>query len=124
MASKKTTKKKEQVLTLQKVRQGLIDLLLRDCELIEGSYRESLMRCGRRGCHCENAGGHLVGRISRWENGKLKNKVVRIADRERIKKLAVNYQTHKKTLGQIKRIDDRQKILLKSVIRLKSITYV
>lgn len=124
MASKMMTKKKEQVLTLQKVRQGLIGLLLGDCELIEGSYRESLMRCGRGGCHCEKEGGHLVSRISRWENGKLKNKVVRVADRERIQKLVTQYRTHKKTLSQIKRIDERQKILLKSVIRLKSITYV
>lgn len=123
MANKKLTKKKALVLTLQKDRQGLIDLLFDDRELIAGSYRESLCRCGRAGCHCEKEGGHLVGRISRWENGKLKNKVVRVADRERIQKLVVNYQAHKKTLNQIKIIDDRQKIILKSVIRLKSITY-
>ena len=123
MASKILTKKKGQILTLQKERQRLFDFLLSDCELIEGSYRESLLRCGRAGCHCEKEGGHLVGRISRWQEGKLKNKVVRIADRERILKLAADCRAHKKALNQIKKIDGRQKTLLKNVIHLKGIHY-
>lgn len=124
MASKKLNKNREQILDLQKDRQRLFDFLLSHCELIEGSYRESLLRCGRAGCHCEKAGGHLVGRISRWQEGKLKNKVVRVADRERIRKLVADYKAHKKALNQIKKIDDLQKTLLKSVIHLKSINYV
>jgi hypothetical protein len=109
---------------LQKDRQKLFDFLLSDCELIEGSYQESLLRCGRTGCHCEKEGGHLVGRISRWQKGKLKNKVVRVADRERIRKLVADDKAHKKALNQIKKIDDRQKRFLKNVIHLKSMNYI
>jgi len=80
---------KEKIVEIEKERKHLIRFLLSDCKLVEGSLRGSLIRCDRQGCHCEKEPIHPVTRISRWIDGKLKNKVVRVADREWAKILSV-----------------------------------
>jgi hypothetical protein len=91
--------------------------------LIEGSYRESFIRCGKPTCHCQNQPAHLVSRLSHWEQRKLKNKVVRVADRQRIKSLSDSYKEHKHVLNQLVRLNKKECQILKNVINLKSISY-
>lgn len=123
MSKEKLSKKKTRIAAIEQERTKLIKVLLEECELIEGSYRESLMRCGRKECHCYEKPGHLVARISRWEEGKLKNKVVRLADREWVKKLADNYKNHKKAMSQLLKLNTKEGELLRSVIKLKKKRY-
>lgn len=121
--SRKKINKKEEIAKTEKERKGLIKFILSDCELIEGSIRDVLVRCGRAGCRCENDPIHPVTRLSRWENGKLKNKVVRVADRKWVKKLSDNYKEHKQTLSALVKMNEKERKILKSVIQLKTIKY-
>src|SRR5271169_3296068 len=118
--STKINKKKEKVQEAEQKRQRLVDILLSDSMLVEGSLQDVLVRCGRKGCHCEKKPLHPVSRLSRWENGKLKNKIVRVADREFIRKLSVNYKEHKKALSDLAKLNAEEGKLLKAVMKLKN----
>ena len=107
----------------QEQRQHAWKIFFTPSPLIEGSFRESLIRCGKPTCHCQNQPAHLVSRISHWEQGKLKNKVVRVADRQRIKSLSDSYKEHKHLLNQLIKLNKKECQLLKNAINLKAISY-
>jgi hypothetical protein len=123
MSIKKIDKQKEEITEIQKQRKRLIKLLFSDCELVEGSIRDSLIRCGRPGCHCQKQPIHPVTRLSRWDKGKLKNKIVRVADRKLVKKLSSNYKEHKQALSDLVMINEKERDIIKTVIKLKTIRY-
>lgn len=115
--------KKEEIKEIEKQRKRLIKLLFSTCELIEGSLRDSLARCGRPGCRCEKQPAHPVTRLSRWENGKLKNKIVRVADRQRVRELSGNYKKHKQAMSDLVKLNKQEKEIIKSVLKLKTVKY-
>lgn len=119
MSIKKINNKKEKVSEIEKERKHLINILFSNCEIVEGSFRESLVRCGRPNCHCEKEPIHPVTRLSRWEDGKLKNKVVRVDDREWVKKLSDNYKKHKKALSDLVKLNEKEREIIKTVIKWK-----
>jgi len=121
--SRKIIVKEEKIHELEKERKRLIRILLSDCKLVEGSLRDLMVRCGRKGCHCEKEPIHPVTRLSHWENGKLKNKIVRIADRELIRKLSNNYKEHKRVLRDLAKRNAEEIKLLKSLLKSKTIRY-
>jgi hypothetical protein len=123
MSIKLIKKKKEKVSEIEKERKRLIKFLFSDCQLVEGSLRESLIRCGRPGCHCEKEPIHPVTRISRWERGKLKNKIVRVADREWVKNLSDNYKKNKKALSDLLKLNEKEREIIKTVIKSKTVKY-
>jgi hypothetical protein len=104
-------------------RQQTCNIFFTPSPLVDGSFRELLMRCGKPNCHCHSQPAHLISRLSHWEQGKLKNKVVRVADRERIKALSDNYKEHTQALSQLLKINKKEYQLLKNVINLKVILY-
>lgn len=118
------SKKKIKITKLERERKALLALLLNDDELIEGSYSELLVKCGRVGCHCEKKPIHLVARLGVREDGKIKNKVVRVADREEIKLLTDRYRKHKQALRHLEHINDEEREIIKSVIKQKNRGYV
>ncbi len=120
---KKINRKKDEILEIEKQRRSLIKLLLSDCEVVEGSFIDVLVRCGRSGCHCEKEPVHPVTRLSWWDNGKLKNKIVRIADRKWVKKLSDNYKNHKQAMSTLVKLNEKEKNIIKSVVKLKTIKY-
>lgn len=101
----------------------LLSLLLSGVELIEGSYSEILVKCGRSGCHCEKEPIHLVARLGLREDGKIKNKVVRIADREEVKKLIERYREHRQALQKLKQVNETEREILKKLIKQKNCGY-
>jgi len=115
--------KKEQIKEIEKQRKRLTKLLFSPCELIEGSLRDSLVRCGRPGCRCEKEPVHPVTRLSRWENGKLKNKIVRVADRQRVRELSGNYKKHKQAMSDLVKLNKKEREIIKAVVKLKTIKY-
>lgn len=123
MSIKLIKKKKEKVSEIEKERKRLIKFLFSDCQLVEGSLRESLIQCGRPGCHCEKEPIHPVTRISRWEKGKLKNKIVRVADREWVKNLSDNYKKNKKALSNLSKLNEKEREIIKTVIKSKTVKY-
>jgi len=116
--------KKAQIKEIDKQRKHLIKLLFSPYELIEGSLRDSLVRCGRPGCHCEKDPVHPVTRLSRWENGKLKNKIVKVADRQRVRELSYNYKKHKQAMSNLVKLNKKEREIIKAVVKLKTIKYV
>jgi hypothetical protein len=119
----KMIKKKNKISKLEQTRSEVLESLLRDEELIEGSYSEILVTCGRAGCHCEKKPVHLVTRLGVREDGKIKNKVVRVADREKVKDLTSCYREHKKALQELERINMEEREILKELIKEKNIGY-
>jgi len=115
--------KKEHLYELEKERKRLIKILLSDCKLVDGSLQDLMVRCGRKGCHCEKEPIHPITRLSHWNNGKLKNKIVRIADRTLIRKLSNNYKEHKRALGDLAKRNAEEISLLKSMVKAKIIQY-
>ncbi len=116
-------KSREKLRSLRKERTSLLRTFYRDEILIAGYYSEVYMRCGKPTCRCHREGGHYATRLSRWVNGKLKSKIVRIADRKRIKKASDHYKAHKSVLRDLKKLHLEEHKLLKRIIELKTIIY-
>ncbi len=123
MSIENINSKKEEIKEIEKERRRIISLIFSPVQLIEGSLRVSLGKCGRKGCRCEKEPAHPVTRLSRWENGKLKNKLIRAADRQRVRKLSDNYKKHKEAINEFVKLNDKEKELLKNVIKSKTIKY-
>lgn len=117
-------KQKTKISKLEQERKQLIALLLNDDSLIEGSYSEILVKCGRSGCHCEKKPIHLVARLGVRVDGKIKNKVVCVADREKVKKLTGQYRKHKDALQELGKIEEMEREILKTLIKHKDCGYV
>jgi hypothetical protein len=115
--------KKAHFLRLESQRRKLVEYLLSDCSLIQGSYTELLVKCGKLGCHCENNPAHLVTRLGIRKNGTPRNPVVRVTDRERVKSLVENYKKHKHTLKKIKETHAQQEQLAKAIVADKNEDY-
>lgn len=119
MSRKKILNQQKELLRIQKNRKKLLEPFFSEDELIEGSYVEIYQKCGRVGCHCEKKPTHLVTRLSRWADGKLKHKVVRIADRQQIKKWSDNYRKHKNAMAQLNKYTFQEKKIMNFIIELK-----
>ena len=53
MSSNKLIKKKQAIQNAEVNRKQLLEILIADDELIEGSLSDVLVKCGRAGCHCK-----------------------------------------------------------------------
>lgn len=114
---------KEEVIEIEKRRKYLFRVFFKNIELVEGSFINTLVRCGRSGCHCAKKPIHPVTRLSRWENKKMKNKIIRVSDREWVKKLTNNYKEYKKALGEYEKMNKKEKEILKKLLKMKTIEY-
>ena len=120
---KKLKKMQEQLRNRQKERQKLLRIFYRDEILIAGSYSEVFIRCGKATCRCHEEGGHYATRLSKWVDGKLKSKIVRIIDRERVKIASDHYKSHKSVLRDLKKLHLEEVNLLKRIIETKMTIY-
>ena len=124
MISMKNLKKIQELLrNHQKERQKLLRIFYQDEILIAGSYSEVYMRCGKATCRCHEEGGHFATRLSMWSNGKLKTKIVRVADREWVKKASDHYKSHKSVLRDLKKLHVEELNMLKQIVELKTVKY-
>jgi hypothetical protein len=123
---KKDLKKAREMLrSLQKQRSGWLRVFSRDEELIAGSYGELYIPCGKPTCRChkEAEGGHFATRLSQWVGGKLKTKIVRVADRQRIKTASDHYKSHKSALRELRKLHAEELRILKRIVELKTAKY-
>ena len=123
MSNKKLVAKQKALLQLQDERKTLIEPFLKNDELTEGSYIEVLQKCGRPGCQCEKRPTHLVSRVSKWVDGKLKHKVVRIEDREQVRRLVEFYKKHKAAMVKLVKGAQKEKKIMIAIIKLKNRPY-
>lgn len=115
---------KKELRRLDQRRSELLEIFYSREILVPGSHMEVRIRCGTEGCHCHQDGGHPSVRISRWVDGKLKSRIVRLEDREWIAEAAQSYRAHKQAMTGIAKINSREKEVLKKMIELKSQIYV
>jgi hypothetical protein len=120
---KKLDKAQQSLHALKEQRYDLLKVFLNSSPLVEGSFGEFLIRCGRSNCHCYAQPCHLVTRLSYRQEGKLKHTVVKVADRQWIKPLSDNYKEHAQALSQLLKINKKEYQLLKNVIEVKSAPY-
>ena len=123
ISTTKLKKAQEQLRNCQKERQKLLRIFYRDEILIAGSYSEVFLRCGKATCRCHEEGGHFATRLSIWSSKKLKTKIVRIADREWVKKASDHYKSHKSVLRDLKKLHAEELIILKHIVELKTSKY-
>ncbi len=125
MASAKNNlqKTREKLLSLQNERSGLLRIFYRDEVLIAGTFSDVYIRCGKPTCRCHEEGGHFATRLSKWDGGKLKTKIVRVADRERVKKASDHYKSHKSALRDVRNLHSEELKLLKRIVELKTTKY-
>jgi hypothetical protein len=123
MSSEDLKKFKQELRKLNRKREQLVEGFFSKDRLAPGSYMETRIRCGKAGCHCHKDGGHPTMRISRWVDGKLISKIVRLDDREWVAEAAANYKARKQAMSEIAKINLREKEVLKKIIELKSQIY-
>ena len=109
--------------SLRKERSDLLRIFDRDQQLIAGSYGEVFIRCGQPTCRCHEGGGHYTTRLQQWVDGKLKTKIVRVADRESVKKASDYDESHKFALRYMKNLHAKEHKILKRIVVLKTTTY-
>ena len=108
---------------IENSRKSLLKILFSDLQLVEGSYINVLVKCGRPGCHCKKKPIHPITKLSWWEGTNLKNKIVRVADREWVKMLSDNYKAHKQALSKLVKMNSQEKEIIKEIIKLKVVKY-
>ncbi len=123
MSSIKIERKRKKILELEMVRKRLIEILLADDEMIEGNLCDILVRCGKAGCHCAKRPAHPVTRLGMREDGKIKNKVVRVDDREKVRKLVQTYKEHKQALRKLEQLEMEEKEIIKSAKAMRQKRY-
>lgn len=121
--SKKLQKAMDELRNIQTERNRLLRIFYCDKKLIAGCYAEVFIRCGKPTCHCREEGGHFTTRLSRWVNGKLKTKVVRVADRGWVKRASDQYKTHKNALKKLRALHKVELKILNRIIKMKTIDY-
>lgn len=120
---KKLQKAQDNLRTIRKEQSDLLRIFYRNEELVAGSYSEVFIRCGQPTCRCHQEGGHFATRLSQWVAGKLKSKIVRVADRERVKIASDHYKTHKSTLRDLRNLHSEELKLLKRIVELRTRKY-
>jgi hypothetical protein len=123
MSTKTFEKKCSELTSLRKERDECVKIFLARNKLIIGSYCELLVKCGRSNCHCQEKPCHLVSRLGIKDNGLIKNKVIRVNDRENVKGLVENYRDHKKMLAEIVKLQKKEIKIIRKIIEAKSKKY-
>ncbi len=116
-------KAQDNLRTIRKEQSDLLRIFYRNEELVAGSYSEVFIRCGQPTCRCHQEGGHFATRLSQWVAGKLKSKIVRVADRERVKIASDHYKAHKSTLRDLRNLHSEELKLLKRIVELRTRKY-
>ncbi len=122
-SQKKLQKMIKKLHQIQAERDQVLRLFSRDEKLVAGTYAEILVRCGKPNCFCHEQGGHPATRLSRWVEGKLKTKIVRVADREWVKKASEQYKTHRNALKQLRNLHKKELDMLTRILEIKTIDY-
>ena len=120
---KNLQKAQDNLRTIRKEQSDLLRIFYRNEELVAGSYSEVFIRCGQPTCRCHQEGGHFATRLSQWVAGKLKSKIVRVADRERVKIASDHYKAHKSTLRDLRNLHSEELKLLKRIVELRTRKY-
>ena len=120
---KNLQKSQDNLRTIRKEQSDLLRIFYRNEELVAGSYSEVFIRCGQPTCRCHQEGGHFATRLSQWVAGKLKSKIVRVADRERVKIASDHYKAHKSTLRDLRNLHSEELKLLKRIVELRTRKY-
>ena len=123
-SSKNLQKARDKLRSTQTERKRLLSIFYHDEKLIAGSYAEVLIRCGKPTCHCYEHGGHFATRLSRWVNGKLKTKIVRVADRGWVKSASDRYKAHKNALKKLRALQKDELEILNRIVKMKTIDYI
>lgn len=123
MSSKKLIRKKRAIQQAEVNRKRVLDIIVAEEQLIEGSLSDILVKCGRAGCHCEKKPAHPITRLNTRENGKIKNRVVRVDDLGRVRHLVQTYKNFKQALRELATIEIHEKEIFEKVKKTRNIRY-
>lgn len=124
MSSKKLIRKKQAALQQAEMnRKRLLEIIIAEEQLIEGSLSDILVKCGRAGCHCEKKPAHPITRLNIREGGNIKNKLVRIDDLDRVRHLVQTYKNFKQALRELAAIENQEKEIFERIKKARNRRY-
>jgi hypothetical protein len=91
--------------------------------LIIGSITQTKGRCGKPNCECAQKPSHPITLLMTTANGKKRSQLVRKQDIEGIMALWQRYKKLVAALKYLKNLQQKEIILLKQIIRERSINY-
>ena len=103
----------KQIIDLEKLRNSIIEEILRIHSMIPGSFNQVYCKCGKKNCWCYGKDkGHTFRRIIWSEKGVPKTKVIPQQDVDWIKDVTESYRTFRKKRKEIQILEDSIRRLL------------
>ncbi len=102
----------KKIFDLEESRRKLIASLLKDREMVSGSFCEIYVKCGKKHCHCNSGPGHPHKRMSLRIDGKSYSRAVPREDHVWIQKMTDNFREYRSMRKQLAGLDaEIQKLL-------------
>ncbi len=120
MSIKSLTK---QLLIFEQQRQDALKSFTQQDSLIIGSITQTKGRCGKPNCECAQKPSHPITLLMTTANGKKRSQLVRKQDIEGVMKLWQRYKNLMTALKFLKNLQQKEFILLKQIIRERSVNY-
>ena len=102
----------EKIKKTEKKRQDMISTILKEKEIVRGSFCEIHVKCGKKNCHCYSGQGHSHKRMSLRENGISFSRAVPREDYEWIQKMTDNFREYRNMRRQLVKLEDEIQELL------------
>lgn len=90
----------------------LLSQLFESKEMVNGSFCQIYVKCGKKNCKCFSGKGHPHKRMSLSENGKKFSRAVPAEDYEWIEEMTNNFRSYKLIRRKLAKIDLEIKVLL------------
>ena len=123
MKEMSTRKLKASLEALQLRRSRLLEGFLQDHELAVGTVSEVRARCGKPGCRCVRGKGHPQMRLLYADEGTRRCKLIRKADRDRIREAGERYRRLKRALRHLGALNSRELRSLRGLIAKRAVRY-
>jgi len=108
---------------LEAERCGLLQQLLTDESLLQGSLSLVNRTCGKKNCHCATRPAHPAWVLATSESGRQRCQVVRHADVEEVQRRVATYKDYRTTLRALEAMQKELKRLLRGLMAKRDRRY-
>lgn len=108
---------------LERERARILEALLVDEPLLQGSLSLVKRTCGKPNCHCAKTPGHEVWVLASTQDAQRRCQVVRQADVEEVQRRAAIYKDFRTALRRLDAIGKEEKALLRGLMDERDLRY-
>jgi len=95
----------KKVFACEETRQKLLSGLLKDREMVKGSFCAIYVKCGKKNCHCNSDKGHPHKRMSLCENGKAFSRAVPREEYDWIQEKTDSFREYRGMRRQLEKLE-------------------